>query len=249
MIKSLVSDLKLDPQLPLTDQLSAATGTDPARLQLLGVALLQLFVQVNWTGCPPQIDDSFASLASAAAEEILVEDSGGDALMPVAQFPGLLAAAKIILVDNKTDSDNRPLLSLLWALRCCLTVQDVLEEKSDRLHASIAALVAEGRTLAAAEGAAKSNVAGDKLSAAAEDKLSAAVEDKLSAAAENKLSAHAAADDKLLVALFHLEAARCHSLYHEVREMVSATQEAARCVGLTVKDTGALGRRTKHQVL
>ncbi len=54
---------------------------------------------------------------------------------------------------------------------------------------------------------------------------------------------------KQLVALFHLEAARFHTLFHEVREMVRATEEAAACVGLSVKDTGALGKRTKYQVI
>ncbi len=61
-----------------------------------------------------------------------------------------------------------------------------------------------------------------------------------------QLAAHT--EQQQLAALFHLEAARFHTLFHEVREMVRATEEAAACVGLSVKDTGALGKRTKYQV-
>jgi hypothetical protein len=60
-----------------------------------------------------------------------------------------------------------------------------------------------------------------------------------------QLAAHTA---QQLAALFHLETARFHTLFHEVRDMVRATEEAAACVGLSVKDTGALGKRTKYQV-
>jgi hypothetical protein len=62
-----------------------------------------------------------------------------------------------------------------------------------------------------------------------------------------QLAAHTEQQQQL-AALFHLEAARFHTLFHEVREMVRATEEAAACVGLSVKDTGALGKRTKYQV-
>jgi hypothetical protein len=62
-----------------------------------------------------------------------------------------------------------------------------------------------------------------------------------------QLAAHT--EQQQLVALFHLETARFHTLFHEVREMVRATEEAAACAGLSVKDTGALGKRTKYQVI
>jgi hypothetical protein len=68
----------------------------------------------------------------------------------------------------------------------------------------------------------------------------------LGAHTEPQLAAHT---EQQLVALFHLEAARFHTLFHEVREMVRSTEEAAACVGLSVKDTGALGKRTKYQVI
>ena len=177
------------------------------------MALLQLFVKTNWTGGPksnytqllPWLDES-------AVEQLLVGDTGGDSLVPVAQDIGLLAAAKIILVDENnscgSSSGSCPPLSVLWALRCCSTLQDVLEEKSDQLHATMSALLTAGR---------------------------AAVLDSCERS-------------QLLAALFHLEAARFHSVYHEVREMVRATEEAGECVGLAVKDTGALGKRTKYQV-
>jgi hypothetical protein len=62
-----------------------------------------------------------------------------------------------------------------------------------------------------------------------------------------QLAAHT--EQQQLAALFHLEAARFHTLFHEVRDMVRATEEAAACAGLSVKDTGALGKRTKYQVI
>ena len=207
----LAADLHLDPNTNLLEQLSCpAAAADPARLQLLGVALLQLFVQANWTGSPAKSFNALLlpSLDHTAFEEVLVGDSGGDSLVPVAEDPALLAAAKIILVDKRPDSVN-PLLSVLWSLRCCLTLQDVLEEESDQLHATMSILTAAGRA--------------------------AVVDDSCE-------------EQQLMAGLFHLEAARFHSVYHEVREMVRATEEAGWCVGLTVKDTGALGRRTKYQV-
>jgi hypothetical protein len=40
------------------------------------------------------------------------------------QHPALLAAAKVILVDVRPGSSSiPPLLSLIWALRCCSTLQ------------------------------------------------------------------------------------------------------------------------------
>jgi hypothetical protein len=196
--------------MALSDQLAAA---EPVRLHLLGVALLQLFIQVNWAGVPvasepAQLLAPLAGNLMADSADILVMD--GDSVNPLAQHPILLAAAKLILVDQRPPqlaASVRRQLSLIWSMRCCLTIQAVLEEKSNQLHSFLAALAAAG-------------------------------EDAPSDSEE----------DKLLTALFLLETARFHSVYYEVREMMRATEEAALCVGLTVRDTGALGRRTRHQV-
>jgi hypothetical protein len=165
------------------------------------VGLLQLFVQVNWTGVPAR---SSPLIPLSPLDKIL---PGHDSMNPMAQHPALLAAAKIILVDLRPNSPSiPPLLSVIWALRCCSTLQAVLDEKSDQLYAVMASLTAAGR--------------------------------------EALVDTH----QRHLVALFHIETARFHTLFHEVREMVQATEEAASCVGLSVKDSGALGKRTKYQV-
>ena len=49
-------------------------------------------------------------------------------------------------------------------------------------------------------------------------------------------------------ALFHLQVARHHCLYYRVREAEKSLDKAASCVGLSVTETGALGKRTIHQV-
>ncbi len=101
-------------------------------------------------------------------------------------------------------------------------MQAVLEEKSDQLYAIMLSLTAAGR---------------DALLAAHTEQ-----QQQLPQLAANT-------GQQQLPALFHLEAARFHTLFHEVREMVRATEEAAACAGLSVKDTGALGKRTKYQVI
>jgi hypothetical protein len=287
----------LNPQQALAEQLAgSAAAADPARTQLLGVALLQLFVQANWAGGPghnpavPGHASPPSCLTDIAVEEILVGDSGGDSLVPVARDPWLLAAAKLILVDHQRQAAVfSPLLSALWALRCCLTVQTVLEEKSDTLHSIMAGLVAEGLAAAGCSiekqqlAVVSENSSEQQLAAAAcgekqqqlavvsersssEQQLAAAVSEQqqlaavaseqqqgLTAVSESNSEQQLAAvvseqQQQQLMALFHLERARFHSLYHEVREMVRATQLAGEQVGLRVTDTGALGRRTKYQV-
>ena len=49
-------------------------------------------------------------------------------------------------------------------------------------------------------------------------------------------------------ALFHLQVARHHNLYYRVREAEKSLDKAASCIGLSVAETGALGKRTVHQV-
>ena len=49
-------------------------------------------------------------------------------------------------------------------------------------------------------------------------------------------------------ALFHLQVARHHCLYYRVREAEKSLDKAASSVGLRVSETGALGKRTVHQV-
>jgi hypothetical protein len=106
-------------------------------------------------------------------------------------------------------------------------LQAVLEEKSDQLYSIMLSLTAAGR---------------DALLAAHTEK-----QQQL----PPQLAAHTEQQQlpQQLAALFHLEATRFHTLFHEVREMVRATEEAAACAGLSVKDTGALGKRTKYQVI
>jgi hypothetical protein len=75
-------------------------------------------VQVNWTGVPAR---SPPLLPSTALDKLL---PGEDSLNPMVQHPALLAAAKVILVDVRPGSSSiPPLLSLIWALRCCSTLQ------------------------------------------------------------------------------------------------------------------------------
>lgn len=211
LIRTLATALHLDVAGDLSDKLTLLVTTDPHRLHLLGVALLQLFVQVNWTGVqarhqPAELMPPLATLQASSLDTVVVAD--GDSLNASTQLPVLLAMAKIILVEHRVGLDSaRPLLAIVWSLRCCLTLQAVLEEKSEQLHEVMVSLTA---------------AAGGE-----------AVRDE---------------DERLLLALYHLEAARFHSLYYEVRDMVRTTEEAGRCVGLSVKDTGALGRRTKYQV-
>jgi hypothetical protein len=46
-VRALAASLHLDGGLELSTQLTRSADTDPARLHLLGVGLLQLFIQVN----------------------------------------------------------------------------------------------------------------------------------------------------------------------------------------------------------
>ena len=48
--------------------------------------------------------------------------------------------------------------------------------------------------------------------------------------------------------LFYLQVARHHCQHYRVKEAQAASDTAAACVGLSLAETGALGRRTKHQV-
>ena len=54
--------------------------------------------------------------------------------------------------------------------------------------------------------------------------------------------------DPALRALFYLQCARHHCLYYRVREAEKMIDKAASCVGLHLAETGALGKRTIHQV-
>ena len=51
-----------------------------------------------------------------------------------------------------------------------------------------------------------------------------------------------------VAALFYLQSARYHSLYYKVRQAENVTDLAAGRLGLSLSETGALGKRTKYQV-
>jgi hypothetical protein len=48
-VRALAASLQLDAGLELSSQLTRSADADPARLHLLGVGLLQLFIQVRKT--------------------------------------------------------------------------------------------------------------------------------------------------------------------------------------------------------
>jgi hypothetical protein len=129
-----------------------------------------------------------------------------------------------------------------------------LDEKSDQLYAIMLSLIAAGRdALLAAHTEQQLQLP----QLAAHTKQQQQLPRQLAAHTEQQqlppqqLATHTEQQQlpQQLAALFHLEAARFHTLFHEVREMVRATEEAAACAGLSVKDTGALGKRTKYQVI
>ncbi len=117
-------------------------------------------------------------------------------------------------------------------------MQAVLDEKSDQLYAIMLSLTAAGRDALLAAHTEQQQQLPQQLAAHTEQQL------------PPQLAAHTEQQQlpPQLAALFHLEAARFHTQFHEVREMVRASEEAAACAGLSVKDTGALGKRTKYQV-
>ena len=47
LVRALAASLQLDAGLELSSQLTRSADADPARLHLLGVGLLQLFIQVS----------------------------------------------------------------------------------------------------------------------------------------------------------------------------------------------------------
>jgi len=55
------------------------------------------------------------------------------------------------------------------------------------------------------------------------------------------------ADTPECQAVFLLEAARCHIHYHDIKEADKLVEQAAKLVGLEVRETGALGKRTRFQ--
>ena len=51
--------------------------------------------------------------------------------------------------------------------------------------------------------------------------------------------------DKMVQALFYLQVARHHRIYFRVKEAETMTDLAAKSLGLSLTETGALGKRTK----
>lgn len=111
--------------------------------QALGVACLQLFSRVNWTGqklsqSPGVLIPLFSDCSRKRAEDALAVD--GDSLVSAVMHPELLMLARMILVEgSKYLQQSR--VSGWWALRCCLVHVRVLEEKSDLLHETFAGIV------------------------------------------------------------------------------------------------------------
>lgn len=104
--------------------------------QAVGVACLQLFSSVNWTGQKLVQDTGVLMPQLAGCSRIMVEEAlavDGDSLVSAVKHPELLMVARMILVEGRRFLQQSRVWGW-WALRCCLIHTRVLEEKSDLLH-------------------------------------------------------------------------------------------------------------------
>ncbi|XP_071962355.1 tetratricopeptide repeat protein 27-like [Antedon mediterranea] len=111
----------------------------------IGISLLNLFVQNNWTGpktkCQPTHFLSQGLRTTEKAQdfkEFCKESlsSSSDAVYSLLDFPEYLFLAKVILVQC------RPLLTMCqtsdwWAMRCLWIQQQLIDEKSPEIHEEI----------------------------------------------------------------------------------------------------------------
>jgi len=111
--------------------------------QSVGVACLQLFSGVNWTGQKLSHDTGvliplLADCSRLKVEEALAVD--GDSVVSAVRHPELLMMARMILVEGSKYLQQSRVWGW-WALRCCLVHVRVLEEKSDLLHESFVGIM------------------------------------------------------------------------------------------------------------
>jgi len=124
----------------INDYIEKKIMQDPNSYFLLGLSCLQTFVADNWThGTGFTVNDFFPWLLSDSPLEkqlieMLAED--GDGVNDVVKLVPVLAIAKIILLDNWQHFSDTA-VSNLWSIRCALTIQQILDEKSTQIFNTI----------------------------------------------------------------------------------------------------------------
>jgi len=195
------SRLNIREEEDIVDAIKTRVETgNKADVQAFGISCLQLFIDVNWTGRTVG-EDNLSWINSeqiSTLEDHLVESSDG--LVDVAQLKYLLALARLILVDGRQHFQGP--YSDVWCIRCALTVQTILWEKSSTLY----------------------NLLKDTFKELENQVVPAA-----------------------LKPIILLHESRFNYMFHDIRDSNRCAEAAAACLGLTMEDTGALGRRTKFQ--
>ena len=126
---------------------TVGASSRPETLQIYGISCLQLFVELNWVGGGSLPDE--ASLfpwirpeTKTIFLEYLVGD--GDSSVTVAKHQVLLALALLILTECRTLLPG--VVSDLWCVRCALTVQSILEERSQTIFSLLTSVFKELET-------------------------------------------------------------------------------------------------------
>ena len=104
------------------------------KFQSFGISCLQLFIQVNWTGRKDVPEDSeLVPWLTPELKTVLLEYliGDGDSSVEVAKLQVLLALSRLVLTECRSYFPG--LVSDIWAVRSALTVQSILEEKSNDL--------------------------------------------------------------------------------------------------------------------
>jgi len=140
-ISTQVLELQLSDRLE--EDLKRLVSDNPVKLHRLGLACLNLFVQINWLNLPSvPVESIFPWLTSSLSEEFVnkISDDGNSYVESI-RLKILLVLARVILIDCRDLFHT--LGAKLWSIVCALTIQTVLEEKSDNLYSIIQSLFEE----------------------------------------------------------------------------------------------------------
>ncbi|XP_059474278.1 tetratricopeptide repeat protein 27 [Neocloeon triangulifer] len=198
----------------------------------IGIASLQYFVELNWTG--PNVTDTLEWLTDRKSEVRLEMELDAESLSPLVEGVQWLLLARSILVRNCTNFSHFKMFSIWWGLRCVYAHQSVLEEPSKSLHSTLEDLLS--------------------LMADCSPWISRPHNVKTPESEETPEPLEGVFPElqnpvwRRARSLFWTEAAHLRLLYSQVLKARDCVEQALDAANMQLSLTGAMGRRTHFQV-